>query len=562
MRRHVLIDGALRVSLVGAGNRITYSTDHRLIGKLAGAERRSPRCAGWRDLSRVPDVPRDARPRHGEGARLERARSRSGTGTVAVVSIEQDYAPIAAAARESLLPVAAVLELALILLFVLLVPALARASRRLRAYVAEIRYQARHDSLTGLPNRIALHENLADRAARHAPPTSTSRCCSIDLDRFKEVNDSLGHDAGDELLRQIAGSLVDGRRRRAVSRLGGDEFAVVARPTTPAGRDGRWRTRSGRASRRPRSVHGIPVSVDASVGHRARARRRDRGRPAHPPRGRRHVRRQAGARRRAALRRRRPTATTRQARADDRAPRRRRARRARGALPADRPRERPARSRRSRRSCAGATRRRGMLAPGDVHPARRAHAADRRAQPLRAAARRSAQCGAWRSRGVELGVSVNVTVLDLLERSFATDVAHVAARGGVPAVGADDRDHRGGPRPGARPRPAHARGAAGARRAGGDRRLRHGLLVAQLPQGAAGRPDQDRPLVRRRPARVATRAPRSSRPRPSSRTASGFEVVAEGVETEAQFACVADLGVDLVQGYLIAKPVSAATSAR
>jgi hypothetical protein len=99
--------------------------------------------------------------------------------------------------------VAAVLELALILLFILLLPALSRASRSLRAYVAEISYQARHDSLTGLSNRQALHENVS-AALRRLPEGEHMAVLLIDLDRFKEVNDSLGHDAGDELLQEIA----------------------------------------------------------------------------------------------------------------------------------------------------------------------------------------------------------------------------------------------------------------------------------------------------------------------------------------------------------------------
>ena len=73
-----------------------------------------------------------------------------------------------------------------------------------------------------------------------------------------------------------------------------------------------------------------------------------------------------------------------------------------------------------------------------------------------------------------------------------------------------------------------------------------------------GRPAQDRPLLRRRPARVATRAWRSSPPRSSSHTASASQVVAEGVETEEQYDCLDELGCDLIQGYQICRPVSAA----
>jgi hypothetical protein len=121
MRRHVLIDGALRVSVIGSRGQITYSTDHHLIGTDEADPATLADVRGGAILSRVSRV------QVVDGHDTVKALVSSVPiafrgGTVAVVSIEQDYAPIAADARESLLPVAGVLEVALVLLFVLLVP--------------------------------------------------------------------------------------------------------------------------------------------------------------------------------------------------------------------------------------------------------------------------------------------------------------------------------------------------------------------------------------------------------------------------------------------------------
>src|SRR5690606_4898622 len=92
---------------------------------------------------------------------------------------------------------------------------------------------ARYDTLTGLPNRLMLTEALAE-AMRYAQQWRT-RCAflMIDLDRFKAVNDSLGHLVGDELLAHVAARLKGLMSENELcGRLGGDEFAIVIRDAT------------------------------------------------------------------------------------------------------------------------------------------------------------------------------------------------------------------------------------------------------------------------------------------------------------------------------------------
>jgi diguanylate cyclase (GGDEF)-like protein len=94
-------------------------------------------------------------------------------------------------------------------------------------------FQALHDSLTGLPNRSLLLDRLRIALARSARTTDNVCVMLIDLDGFKQVNDTLGHAAGDELLQVISRRLVDTMRDAdSVARLGGDEFVIVAETAT------------------------------------------------------------------------------------------------------------------------------------------------------------------------------------------------------------------------------------------------------------------------------------------------------------------------------------------
>ena len=88
--------------------------------------------------------------------------------------------------------------------------------------------QARTDPLTLLGNRLMFHERLRELMANLDPAKETAAVLSIDLDRFKAINDSLGHSVGDALLRGVAGRLSSVvRRGDIVARLGGDEFGIV-----------------------------------------------------------------------------------------------------------------------------------------------------------------------------------------------------------------------------------------------------------------------------------------------------------------------------------------------
>ena len=132
--------------------------------------------------------------------------------------------------------------------------------------VERLRHDARHDTLTGLPNRALLSEHL--RLA--LTPGSGGSCAVLllDLDRFKEVNDALGHHVGDELLRVVAARL-----RRAVpasatvARLGGDEFAVLlpARKDTAEHAD-RVADHIDRVLAEPVVLADALVSTGASIG--------------------------------------------------------------------------------------------------------------------------------------------------------------------------------------------------------------------------------------------------------------------------------------------------------
>ena len=103
-----------------------------------------------------------------------------------------------------------------------------RPVRRLHGLVHRLAYQAAHDPLTDLVNRTVFMQRLEHLRCRVAEHAESHALLYLDLDRFKQINDSCGHHAGDEMLRQIADRLgANLRSRDSLARLGGDEFGLL-----------------------------------------------------------------------------------------------------------------------------------------------------------------------------------------------------------------------------------------------------------------------------------------------------------------------------------------------
>jgi diguanylate cyclase (GGDEF)-like protein/PAS domain S-box-containing protein len=108
-----------------------------------------------------------------------------------------------------------------------------RIEEELKQTAAELHHQANHDSLTGLPNRKQFYERLAQCLENARNNNKLVALLFLDLDGFKQVNDKLGHDMGDQLLKLVAHRLTGCLRGSdVVSRLGGDEFTVIL-PAVP-----------------------------------------------------------------------------------------------------------------------------------------------------------------------------------------------------------------------------------------------------------------------------------------------------------------------------------------
>ena len=145
---------------------------------------------------------------------------------------------------------------------------LARREIRERRQAEEVvKFAATHDPLTGLPNRVLLAERVNRAVGSAKSQARTSAVLFIDLDRFKNINDALGHEAGDRLLQNVADRLVRCvRRSDTVARQGGDEFVVLIEAFETPGDLTQVAEKILAEVAQPMTVYGKEFQITASIG--------------------------------------------------------------------------------------------------------------------------------------------------------------------------------------------------------------------------------------------------------------------------------------------------------
>jgi diguanylate cyclase (GGDEF)-like protein len=261
----------VRTKVWSRRGRVVFSDDRSLVGRTFALSDELEEALGGQVASEVTDL-----------GRAEQARDRRYGKLVEVyVPLRFDPRERPAGAFEIYVPyraVAARIERAtrhtfllllggLAALWAILFPIAAGASNRLRRQAAENRRRALHDALTGLPNRVLFRQLIAHALDNEARGTRVA-VLLMDLDRFREVNDTLGHHNGDLLLEEIGARLRDDfPQADTVARLGGDEFGVLLRGVGGAAEAEAVAQELARRLERPFDLDQVrQLHVEASVG--------------------------------------------------------------------------------------------------------------------------------------------------------------------------------------------------------------------------------------------------------------------------------------------------------
>ena len=270
---HAVVAGkrVARIKVWNRSNRVVYASDHKIIGHVFPDDDNLDTAFAGSTASEVSDLRKAENANDRSFGKLLEVytplRFTESGSPAGAFELYLPYKPIAAAIAHDTMRLYWLLAGGLALLYLALFRIVAGASTRLRRQATENEYLALHDTLTGLPNRSLFHER-ASRAILSAQRTDVSvALVLLDLDRFKEVNDTLGHPNGDLLLQEIGGRLrASLRESDTVARLGGDEFGLLL-PTVTDEEDALRVAEKVRAElRRPFELQGVRLDLEASVG--------------------------------------------------------------------------------------------------------------------------------------------------------------------------------------------------------------------------------------------------------------------------------------------------------
>jgi diguanylate cyclase (GGDEF)-like protein len=263
-REQVMIDDVERASLYGLDGRVSYSTDRSLVGRRTAGSARAFASLHGKEIQTVVEEEQVA------GSTRTTLKQYVpiwfGERPAGVFVTTRDYAPIAHSVRATFIPIALVLEGLLLALFASLFPVLRRVTRQIDSHLEEFEHQALHDSLTGLPNRVLFQDRIDLALAEARRTAGRAAVLLLDLDRFKEINDALGHASGDDLLTQLTDRLRHTLRETdTIARLGGDEFGIVMRVNGPEDvHDAAARIHA--VLEEPFEIGGLELEVGASIG--------------------------------------------------------------------------------------------------------------------------------------------------------------------------------------------------------------------------------------------------------------------------------------------------------
>ncbi len=262
-----------RIKIWNAHYKVIYSDDHALIGRtLAPSDDLLNALANRPNDAEVvtPALHTETASEVGLGQLVEvyvPLRFAASGPPEGAFEIYLSYRPIASAIAHDKRTIALLVAVGLALLWAILYRIVARASRRLRRQAQENYRLARHDQLTGLPNRTRFIERVAEAARQEEHHSGAVAVLLIDLEHFTEINSTLGTAHGDHVLCEVGRRLSsDLGPSTIVARLGGDEYAVLC-PRAQGISGALASAAAVQASlESPLVVDGVALNVEASIG--------------------------------------------------------------------------------------------------------------------------------------------------------------------------------------------------------------------------------------------------------------------------------------------------------